>query len=93
MTISAASRYANNTVENVTGTDGVTRQTIMPRTPVSRTAVVADYTWHNGDRVDLLAARSYGDETMWWVLADANPGILDWTAVPDGTIVRVPGGS
>lgn len=91
--ISAASRYANNSVENITGTDGVTRRTIMPRTVLSRTAVVTDYTWRAGDRVDLLAARFYGDETLWWVLADANPQILDWTSVVEGTIVRIPVGS
>lgn len=91
--ISAASRYANNSIENITGTDGVTRRTILPRTVVSHTAVVTDYTWRAGDRVDLLAARTYGDESLWWVLADANPQILDWTSVVEGTIVRIPVGS
>lgn len=90
--ISAASRYSRNVVQNITGSNGVTRPTIMPRIPNSRTAVVADYTWHIGDRTDILAARSYGDELLWWVIADANPEILDWTTVPDGTIVRIPGG-
>lgn len=80
-------------MQNLTGTDGVTRQTIMPRTPNSRSLVVTDYTWHAGDRVDLLAARAYGDETLWWVMADANPQILDWTSISAGTIVRLPIGS
>lgn len=90
---SATSRYARNTVQAVTGADGVTRQTLMPRTPAAQTLLVTDYVWRDGDRVDLIAARNYGDETMWWVLADANPQVLDWTAVPTGTIVRIPSGS
>lgn len=91
--ITASSRYANNVVQAITGTDGVTRQTIMPRAPQSRSLTVSDYTWRVGDRVDLLSARVYGDDMMWWVLADANPQILDWTNVAAGTIVRVPLGS
>lgn len=92
MTISAASRYASSTVTAVTAPDGITRQTIMPQTPVSRNLVVTDYTWREGDRVDLLAARAYGDETLWWVLGSANPEILDWTSVTPGTVVRIPSG-
>lgn len=90
--ISAASRYANTTVQNITDTNGVTRPTIMPRSTVSRSLVVSDYIWRSGDRVDLIAARYYGDEMLWWVLADANPQILDWTSVSEGTIVRIPVG-
>jgi nucleoid-associated protein YgaU len=91
--ISSSSRYSKNTVQNLTGSDGIIRQTIMPRASVSRNLVVTDYTWRAGDRVDLLAARAYGDETLWWVMADANPQILDWTSIPVGTIVRIPLGS
>ncbi|MFE6739797.1 hypothetical protein [Streptomyces tubercidicus] len=92
MTISAGSRYARNTVTPFVGTDGRTRQTIMPRKPDAIDLTVVDYTWRESDRVDLLAAHLYGDETMWWVFAQANPEILDWTHVRPGTIVRLPSG-
>lgn len=91
MEISADSRYANNPVIMVTGWDGVTRQTILPRPPISRTLTVTDYVWSEGDRVDLVAARAFGDDTMWWVIAQANPEILDWTHLEPGTVVRIPG--
>lgn len=65
----------------------------MPRTSSSRTVTVTDYAWRAGDRVDTIAARTFGDETLWWVLADANPQILDWTGIPAGTVVRIPSGN
>lgn len=90
MTIQAGSRYATATVDAVTDTSGVTRQTIFPQHRVSRTYTVVDYVWTADDRPDLLAGRMYGDETMWWVIAQANPQILDWTHLEPGTVVRVP---
>lgn len=90
--IAASSRYAASVVLSVTGTDGVTRPTIMPRPTAARTVVVTDYLWRTGDRADALAARAFGDETLWWVIADANPEVLDWTSVPPGTAVRIPSG-
>lgn len=92
MAISAGSRYTRNVVTAFVGSDGRTRQTIMPRRLDALTLTVTDYTWRESDRVDVLAAQVYGDETMWWVFADANPEILDWTRIPPGTVVRVPSG-
>lgn len=90
MPISSGSRYASSQIVTMTDARGVTRKTILPPQPQSRTFTVTDYTWTADDRADLLAARVYGDETKWWVIANANPAILDWTYVKPGTIVRVP---
>lgn len=35
-----------------------------------------------GDRLDRLAERYYGDPRLWWAIAQANPGLL----LPDGLI-------
>jgi hypothetical protein len=56
----------------------------------ARHFTVVDYVWSVSDRPDLLAGQMYGDETMWWVIADANPEILDWMDVAPGTRVRIP---
>lgn len=92
MAIDPGSRYATAEVLAVTDRAGITRQTLVPRLRGARGFTVLDYAWNEGDRPDLVAGRAYGDETMWWVLAQANPQILDWTEVPPGTIVRVPSG-
>ena len=90
MTIHSGSRYTAHQVSLLTGRDGITRETIMPRGRYSQSMTVVDYVWEEDDRVDLIAAQVYGDETMWWVIARANPEILDWTELPAGRIVRVP---
>jgi nucleoid-associated protein YgaU len=43
-----------------------------------------------GERIDTLAAQYYGDPTMWWRVADANPSIMWYDDIMPGTILRVP---
>lgn len=93
MVIRADSRYANHMTTLVTGRDGVTRETILPKTRGAQSFTVTDYVWREGDRLDLISARQFGDDTMGWVIAQANPEILDWLQVQPGTIVRVPHGA
>lgn len=35
------------------------------------------YTVKEGDRIDLLAWRFYRNPRKWWLIADANPAVLD----------------
>ena len=42
-----------------------------------------------GDRLDLLAHKSYNDSTLWWILATAN-GIRGRVALRPGEILRIP---
>ena len=42
-----------------------------------------------GERLDSLAGRFYGDASLWWVLAAAS-GIGWGLQVPPGTLIRVP---
>lgn len=91
MPISAFSRYADNTVTPIESADGITRSTIIIEPPdQSVTYSISTYTWQDGDRIDYLAYSAYGDETQWWRIADANPEILFWTTIPNGTQIRVP---
>lgn len=43
----------------------------------------------DGDRLDVLAGRVYGDGRLWWVIAAASD-IGWWMQVPPGTRVLVP---
>ena len=43
-----------------------------------------------GDRLDSLADKFYGDHTLWWVIAKAN-GIKGKVALNPETILRIPG--
>tara|TARA_B100000925_G_C21914071_1_gene432867 strand:+ start:216 stop:527 length:312 start_codon:yes stop_codon:yes gene_type:complete len=43
------------------------------------------------DRYDVLAKRYYGDKTLWWIIAIANPSIMYGTLVPpSGIQLRIP---
>jgi len=43
-----------------------------------------------GDRLDTLAKEFYGDETFWFVIANANNLGKGTLNIPGGTLVRVP---
>ena len=44
-----------------------------------------------GDRYDLLALNYYGDSSLWWVIAIANPNIsLGTLVIPEGVQIRIP---
>lgn len=46
-------------------------------------------TLRQGERIDHLAAKQYGDATLWWVIAAASG--VGWSAqCPPGTVLRVP---
>jgi|TARA_R100001460_G_scaffold32543_1_gene63853 phage tail protein X len=45
-----------------------------------------------GDRFDSLAFQFYGDVTLWWIIAIANPNIVDFSSIflPIGSQIRIP---
>jgi nucleoid-associated protein YgaU len=90
MTVNATSRYAASKIAPITDAAGVTRQTILPTTPSDKAYQVSFYRWSIGDRTEALAFRYYGDERLWWLIADANPEIISWLNVPVGTVIRIP---
>ena len=47
------------------------------------------HTLKEGERLDQLAGRYYGDGTLWWVIAGAS-GIGWGMQVPPGTFIRIP---
>lgn len=91
MTISPFSRYADNMVIPQVSRTGAARPTIVISPPSSAvTFSVSTYTWQIGDQIDYLAYSAYGDEKQWWRIANANPQILFWDGVTQGTQIRVP---
>jgi Uncharacterized protein containing LysM domain len=50
----------------------------------------SQYIVQEGDRIDLLAAKFYGDDGMWYYIADANPEVLDWFSIYPGQMIRIP---
>jgi nucleoid-associated protein YgaU len=65
------SRYSRTEVVTVAGTPTLATRRIPP-TPAALTHLVLD-----GERLDHLAARFYGDPTKYWLILDANTDELN----------------
>lgn len=89
-------RYASiqqikNTNENV-GVLGTLyyKPSFYPEIPLSETDiyVITDF----GDRLDLLANQFYGDVNYYWIIAAANPNVVDFGSVnlTPGSRIRIP---
>ena len=89
--ISGRSRYSASRTTVVEGPRGA-RMALVPSPQAPWGFSYTSYSMKDGDRLDLLAVDLYGDGTLWWKIADANPEILDWSEIPLGTILRLPSG-
>lgn len=88
--ISTQSRYATSTVVVASDLDGNDCQVIVPS---EQQDYVVTYTWYQvslGDTIDTIAQSAYSDPTQWWKIADANPNIMLWDVLPNGTMLRIP---
>lgn len=83
------SRYSQGTLTRLRNSEGVYNLTVFRNVPESTTKYKL-YTWKPQDRPDTVAAREFGNPTLWWAIFDYNPNIIDPFNVPSGTIVRIP---
>jgi phage tail protein X len=69
---SKGSRYRNLSESSPVSADGE-RQRSKDLRVIPQTAGRFQHTVREGDRLDLLAFKYYGDATKWWQISDANP--------------------
>jgi hypothetical protein len=91
MPISTESRY-NDDVLLANEVNGKTRVEIKVKFPAARIVSYSYYRFSDGDRPDTLAANLIGNANLWWMIAEANPEIMNWHEVAVGTIIRIPSG-
>lgn len=84
------SRYINDAIDVVTDSRGTHQVVNVPTIPETRAYDFTYYLTDDSDTVDYLAHALLGDGALWWILADVNPEIIDWTNLPAGTILRIP---
>ncbi len=74
----ANSRYHGVPTRTLAGPDGRSVNYLERRfVPAPETALSAQcHTVQQGDRLDLLAARTIGDPEQWWKIADANAAMV-----------------
>ena len=87
--ITPNSRY-NSLAVVVTDTPRGKQQVIDIETPGTQTVSFTYHQVQDGDTIDALALDEYDDGNLWWVIADANPEVLDWHTLTPGTILRIP---
>lgn len=90
MPISATSRYAQSTVVPAQNLDGTDILAIVFTPPTDTTITFTYHQVTGNDYVDVLANRYYGDPTLWWVIANANPEVTNWTSLIVGSLLRIP---
>jgi nucleoid-associated protein YgaU len=84
------SRYRRTADAAFTDGDGRTATLKATRTPVP-TELALVYQVREGDRLDLLAWRFFHDPRKWWLIADANPDVLDPAELlQPGRSIRIP---
>jgi nucleoid-associated protein YgaU len=83
-------RYSGDlTLEN--GTYLATNETIrLIRIAVENGDIpVTERALKEGERLDSIAGKAYGDGALWWVIAAAS-GIGWWLQTPPGTLIKIP---
>jgi prophage DNA circulation protein len=70
---SPSSRFGDLPILSVTAPDGRQRHVVALRLKPEALVHLTTYRVREGDAIDLLAARLYGDEGLWWRLLDGNP--------------------
>ncbi len=86
---SKSSRYARVGEYHVTGLDGVPHLCKKIRF-IPPSAGVFRHTVREGDRLDLLAYRYYGDPEKFWLIVDANNVVLADDLLQPGRQIIIP---
>jgi nucleoid-associated protein YgaU len=90
MTVYSGSRYANTPVLTLPNDDGSYSPALF-RGAAGLPPSFLHYVLHQGDRFDILADHFYGDSTLWWLIADANPEMFfPGGLLPIGQTIRIP---
>lgn len=84
------SRYTTSTIVEATDASGRTTRALSMRVIAPPPSALA-YTVTEGERLDMLAARFYGEATKYWHILDANPETLNpFELLVPGRTIQVP---
>jgi len=96
MAVYSGSRYENSEFTTIIGRDGVARNFVHPRKPLSAEDVDPNWAIHevrSGEELDQLAYEYAGQNAdkckLWWLIAEVN-GVLWPLDIPPGSEVMIP---
>ena len=91
MTIYQGSRYEYSTIDFfAVKPNGNENPVVFYSVPTIGTLAYRQYTWVNGDRMDLISYKFYGRADLFWYILDANPNIQDPNDIEPGTVLKIP---
>ena len=83
-------RYASDSLVQGGKILGTNKSLLSLRTAIAAGKIsLTTYVLQDGDRLDALAGRFYGDGTLWWVIAAAS-NVGWWLQIPPGTRILIP---
>lgn len=86
------SRYTTASIVTANGPDGQPRQEMRAAFPRPKLITYTFYRVVSGERVDTIAWDFFGRADLWWLIAEANPEIIDWFDLAPGEVLRIPNG-
>jgi hypothetical protein len=91
MTIYKGSRYEYSTIDFVATTPNGDANPIVFYTMSNLSSLTYyEHQYIAGERLDQLAHRYYKNPEYWWIIPEFNPQIVDFTNIPDGTVIKIP---
>ena len=91
MTIYLGSRYEDSAVDFLAlEPNGDAAPVIFYKFSELGLMTYSEYSWKSGDRLEALATKFYRNSEFWWIIAEANPEIIDIQNIPAGTVLRIP---
>lgn len=86
----ALGRYDNNTkIEGGKKFSTSTSHNNIRQAAISGRISTSQYVLQEGERLDIIAGRSYGNSRLWWVIAAAS-GVGWPLQAPPGTLLLIP---
>ena len=91
MTIYKGSRYEYSTVDYVSTTlNGPENPIVFYYLSSFSNVSYYEHNYVKGERLDQIATKYYKNPGYWWIIPEFNPQIVDFTNIPDGTVIKVP---
>ena len=86
----ALSRYSfSQGLESGKGIGSSTNMSQITAAVETGAIICSTYVLEEGERLDVIAGRIYGDSKYWWIIAAASN--IGWALqVPPGTLLRIP---
>lgn len=91
MSIFKGSRYEYSTIDYVATNSNLIEEPIVFYTASGfGLTKYWEHTYVSGERLDHISYKYYKNSEYWWLIAEYNPVIVDFTNIKPGTILRVP---